>query len=229
MLSRLRLPAVQRPIELASTAQLLKPLVPFASFSTTPPSLAGIQKKKGSSAQNLPTKGKKVLNIKKKDPSKKTRIPLEQKRALKKRIVLSNANASQVGWLQDLSKSNMSNESVEGKVYGLPDVVVDALRLLRAFKVGQGWASYRRPATLIRREAWRLGKAMQVISGDNTSREAATQPGQTVKRVIYGPRGAGKSVFLLQVMAMASLRGWIVINIPEGKLFHHCRIALNLT
>jgi small subunit ribosomal protein S29 len=224
MLSRLRLQAVQRPIELASTTALLKPLVPFASFSTTPASLAAGQKKKSGPTlqQNLPTKGKKVLNIKKKDPSKRARVPLEQKRALRKRIVLSNANASQVGWLQDLNMTNLSHESAQGNVYGLPDVVVDALRLLKAFKVGQGWASYRRPATLIRREAWRLGKAMQAISGDSKSPDEAAQPGETLKRVIYGPRGAGKSVLLLQVMSMALLRGWIVINIPEGTLYHHC-------
>jgi small subunit ribosomal protein S29 len=183
-------------------------------------------KKKGSPThQNLPTKGKKVLNIKKKDPAKKTRIPLEQKRALQKRIVLSNANAPQVPWLQDLSKDNMSKESVDGKVYGLPDAVVDALRLVRAFKVGQDWASYRRPACLIRHEAWELGRMMQAIGGDQTSGNNAAQ---TLRRVVYGPRGAGKSVLLLQAMTMAFLRGWIVINIPEGML-HRCWILPNLT
>jgi small subunit ribosomal protein S29 len=226
MLSRLRLP-VQRPIEFASTQSLIKPLVLFAGFSTTPASLGPLPKKKKGpmTHQNLPTKGKKVLNIKKKDPSKKTRIPLEQKRALQKRIVLSNANAPQVPWLRDLSKDNMSTESVEGKVYGLPDVVVDALRLVKAFKVGQDWASYRRPACLMRREAWELGRVMQAIGGDQTSGDTEAQ---TVKRVVHGARGAGKSVLLLQAMTMAFLRGWIVINIPEGML-HHCWIIWNLT
>jgi small subunit ribosomal protein S29 len=217
MLSRLRLPAVQRPIELASTSSLLKPLVPFASFSTTPAVAAGVVKKKSNSGQNMPTKGKKVLNIKKKDPTKRERVPLEQKRALQKRIVLSNANASQVGWLQDLTKDNMTKEATEGKVYGLPDVIVDALRLVKAFKPGQGWASYRRPASLIRREAWQLGRAMKAIAGDQSSGDQLAQPGETLKRIVYGPRGAGKSVLLLQAMTMAFLRGWIVINIPEGS------------
>jgi small subunit ribosomal protein S29 len=217
MLSRLRLPAAQRPIELASTSSLIKPLVLFASFSTTPKASAAGRKKSNTPPQhqNLPTKGKKVLNIKKSAPSKKDRIPLDQRRALLKRIVLSNANAPQVAWLQDLSRENMSKESVEGKVRGLPDVVVDALRLVKAFKVGQNWASYRRPACLIRREAWELGRMMQGIAEHDSQ---AAYPAQTVKRVIYGPRRAGKSVLMLQVMTMAFLRGWIVINIPEGAL-----------
>jgi small subunit ribosomal protein S29 len=195
------------------------PLVFSAGFSTTP--RASLAAKKGSNAQalhNLPSKGKKSLNIKKAAPERKTRIPPDQKRALQKRIVLSNTNAQQVVWLRDLSKENMSKEGVKGKVYGLPEAVVDALRLVKAFKVGQDWAAYRRPACLIRHEAWELGKMMEGISRHQFGDNQAAGSAQTVKRVIYGPRLAGKSVLMLQVMAMAFLRGWIVINIPEGKL-----------
>jgi small subunit ribosomal protein S29 len=38
-----------------------------------------------------------------------------------------------------------------------------------------------------------------------------------VRRVIYGERGSGKSVLALQAKAMALLKGWIVVHIPEGK------------
>jgi len=38
-----------------------------------------------------------------------------------------------------------------------------------------------------------------------------------VRRVMYGERGSGKSVLALQAKAMALLKGWIVVHIPEAK------------
>lgn len=93
----------------------------------------------------------------------------------------------------------------------LPDEVVDSLRAVEAFKVGQGWGFFRKPATLIREEAFQLGKLMDGVATQDGSE------GQTVRRVIHGDRAAGKSVLLLQAMAMAFLKGWIVISIPESR------------
>lgn len=39
------------------------------------------------------------------------------------------------------------------------------------------------------------------------------------RRVLVGGKGSGKSVYLLQAMAMAFLNKWTVIHIPEGKHF----------
>lgn len=93
----------------------------------------------------------------------------------------------------------------------LPDQVVDSLRAVDAFKVGQGWGFFRKPATLIREEVFELSKMMDQLPKPSGSGY------QTVRKVIYGEPAAGKSVVLLQAMAMAFLKGWIVISIPEAR------------
>lgn len=93
----------------------------------------------------------------------------------------------------------------------LPDEVVDSLRAVEAFKVGQGWGFFRKPATLIRGEAFKLGKSMDDMAKSNAGQ------GEIFRRVIHGDRATGKSVLLLQAMAMAFLKGWIVISIPEAR------------
>ncbi|MBN6743425.1 hypothetical protein JKG47_23815, partial [Acidithiobacillus sp. MC6.1] len=37
--------------------------------------------------------------------------------------------------------------------------------------------------------------------------------------VVDGERGTGKSLMLLHAMATALVRGWIVLNIPEGTRY----------
>jgi small subunit ribosomal protein S29 len=76
---------------------------------------------------------------------------------------------------------------------------------VEAFKTTQGWGLFRRPGLLIREESVMLSrKLIQAEEGN-------------LRLVIDGERGTGKSLLLLHAMATAFVRGWIVINIPEGE------------
>jgi len=109
--------------------------------------------------------------------------------------------------MQDLSTANMHDKSTQGKVLGLPNDVVDAFRALDAFKATQGWSMFRRPATLITSHTQKLAQQIQSIGKDKS----------TVRQILTGEKGTGKSVLNLQAMAMASLKGWIVVHIPEAQ------------
>ena len=156
---------------------------------------------------------RKTLRLsKKKAPAKDTRPPAPgERKAIRKRIVLSNTNALVVPGLQVLNKDNCSKESIKNNVVALPDELVDSLRALEAFKVGQAWGFFRRPATLIREEAFELGTKMDTIT-TNGNRNPIVE-----RRVVHGERATGKSVLLLQAMTMAFMKDWIVISIPEGR------------
>jgi small subunit ribosomal protein S29 len=177
-----------------------------------------------------PKKGVRALRIKKKGKKERdAKPPAEgERKALRKRIILSNTNALEVPHLKDLSASNMTDRDVAGQVLGLPagdGEAVDSLRAVEAFKVGQGWGYFRRPACLIRSEAVELARLMEEIEkspGEGDARLEGSKvkdaSGQTLRKLVCGERGVGKSVLLLQAMAMAFMRNWIVINLPEGTL-----------
>lgn len=153
-------------------------------------------------------KGAKSFAMKKKVPVKAGKPPMPgERKAMRKRIVLSNTNALQVEGLHDLSK-DMEMAVHTGKVVGLPGEVVDSLRAVEAFKVTQGWGMFRRPALLIREESVFVTENMK----------AAEEQKAGLRLVIDGQRGTGKSLMLLHAMATAFVRGWIVLNIPEGAL-----------
>lgn len=109
----------------------------------------------------------------------------------------------------------MIHESSIGMVMALPGEVVDSLRAVEAFKPGQGWPFFRRPACLVRRENVELAQIIDSHSGNTT------------RKIVYGEKGVGKSVFLLEAMAMAFMKGWIVLNIPEGTKSHFNRTSLH--
>lgn len=131
-----------------------------------------------------------------------------ERKAIRKRIVLSNTNALEVQGLNDITAQSMTDENLRGHVLGIPGPVVDQLRAVEAFKVAQGWPLFRRPAMLMRKDTLELAKEIEDIS-------ARTQD-KIIRRVLVGERGSGKTVMLLQAMTMAFLKGWVVINIPEG-------------
>lgn len=130
-----------------------------------------------------------------------------ERKAQRKRVVLSNTNALEVQGMEDFSAESVPDASRLGHVLGLPTETMDSLRANEAFKATQGWSMFRRPATLIRKETVEMGKLVD---------EAAQK--RTVRKVVYGDRGSGKSVLMLQAMAMAHLKNWVVIHVPEGIL-----------
>lgn len=165
-----------------------------------------------------PKRGTRTLNVKRgrKAPSQDTgkRPAPGERKAARKRVILTNDNALDVLSLKDLDKATMLNEANGGLVKGIPAQAVDALRAVDAFKTTQGWRFFRRPATLIRRETLELAKLLQ----DVESRK------RTIRRILIGERWSGKSTVLLQGLAQAFLRDWVVVNLPDGTYILKYRI-----
>ena len=158
-----------------------------------------------------PSRGVKATFSKKKKgrPDRAGKPPPQgERKALRKRIVLSNTNALEVEGMQDFSIESMLDEGSQGKVFGIPGPVVDQLRAANAFKTTQGWGLFRRPGMLVRKETLWYGKMIEEMSREDDKK--------VVRRVLLGERGSGKSLMLLQAMTMAFLKRWTVINIPEG-------------
>ena len=133
-----------------------------------------------------------------------------ERKALRKRIVLSNTNALEVPGMQDLSAESMVDPNLQGRVIGISGPVLDQLRAMEAFKVSQGWGLFRRPGMLMRTETMEQAKQFKKMSKEGNQ--------DTLRKVLVGERGSGKSTLLLQAMTMAFLKKWVVINIPEGTL-----------
>ena len=130
--------------------------------------------------------------------------------------MLSNTNALVVEGLQDLTGDKLVRhvagstalDVMKGHVLGFNNDTVDALRALEAFKPTQGWSLFRRPASLVRRETAEVASDLA---------EAGGEAKESVRKVVFGERGSGKSVLLLQAQAMAYLKGWIVVHFPEAQ------------
>ncbi|KAI9814793.1 MAG: 37S ribosomal protein S23 mitochondrial [Pycnora praestabilis] len=204
------------PHGLSSSPSFLIPSC-AAPFSTSP-SLEAAAKGKGGPqlkrgqlpGSGPPGRGVKSLRIKKKVVVKSGRPPAPgERKALRKRIVLSNTNALEVKGMEDLDKETMVDHNSRCQTLGLPGPVVDQLRAVEAFKTTQGWGMFRRPGMLMRNESIEIGKILQSIDTEDK--------GRTVRKVFTGNMGNGKSMMMLQSMAMAFVRGWIVISIPEGQ------------
>jgi small subunit ribosomal protein S29 len=129
--------------------------------------------------------------------------------ALRKRIVLSNNNAIAVDGMLEFGVESIGDAQLHGQVVGLSISTVDQLRAVEAFKRTQSWGLFRKPAMLERRETIEYGKLFEEMSVEQT-------PRRYIRRIIVGERGSGKSMMLLQAMTMAFLKGWVVINLPEG-------------
>ncbi len=209
----------------------------IASFSTSGRKQA-VPPKAKPGVKKEATKGTKTLRIKKKAPAKPAGKPPAsgERKAARKRVVLSNTNALEVEGMRDLD-SNMLKEMTEdpaaqeatgeaeekqlataeeggvgkrelvGQVVGLKGETMDSLRAVEAFKATQGWGLFRRPGLLVREETVVLTRKLVT---------AEKQKGM-IRMVIDGDRGTGKSLMLIHAMATAFVRGWIVLNIPEGK------------
>ncbi|CZR50997.1 related to ribosomal protein [Phialocephala subalpina] len=196
------------------------------SFSTSA-ILAAAVKKPTLAARS---KGQKTLKIKKKAVVKTGKPPAAgERKAMRKRIVLSNTNALEVEGMQDLDEQMVEKlvrkkeedlsvsfaleaagemeAEVVGKVVGLKGETVDSLRAVEAFKTTQGWGLFRRPGLLLREESRELSRRMV----------GAARGREELRLVIDGEKGSGKSLMLLHAMATAFVKGWVVLNIPEAQ------------
>ena len=144
----------------------------------------------------------------KKKTRERPKLPaVGERRAQRRRIVLSNTNAIPVS-VEMWSKEKLTEEKYVGQMMALEGGLLDQLRDSQAFKTTQNWNLFRRPATLIREETIRIAREM--LNAESQKRVG--------KQLIIGERASGKSVLMLQAMSMAYMKDWIVLNIPEGKL-----------
>lgn len=183
-----------------------------AGFHTTTARYAAKKKAGGDSGPKY--REAKSAKMKKKKPVDRPRPPpVGERKALRKRIVLSNPNALEVEGMPDLSAENMADSRLRASVAGLPVSMLDQLRAVQAFQTKQGWSIFRRPGTVMRTESVVMGRLFDSISGDSEGK------GQVVKKIVSGVKGAGKSVHLLQAMAMGFLKNWVVFTVPDSKFF----------
>lgn len=190
-----------------TTTLALRPAVTqLSAFSTS----AFLQKNPHSPAarkgvQVKPSRGGRTLRLSKNKRAKTARPPATgERKAIRKRIVLSNTNAFEVSGLQDWSADNIASDALLGRMVGLPGSAVDGLRAAESFKSSQGWGFFRRPASLVRKETLELARHIE------------NHGGQSLRRLVIGEKGVGKSALVLQAHAMAFLKGWVVVHIPEG-------------
>lgn len=156
----------------------------------------------------------KSARMKKKKTVDRARPPaVGERKALRKRIILSNPNALPVEGLPELSAETMVDMRLRGTVVGIPISMVDQLRAVQAFKPKQGWSIFRQPGTVFRKETLQLGRLFERIETEGEDQ------GKVFKKIITGVRGSGKSVYLLQAMAMAFTKKWVVISVPESEFF----------
>ena len=210
-LSRLRIgihPSTTRTLAAAAWGQQT------TSFHTTAAQYKSpLQKKKtgppGSYQPQNTLRKTQTARLKKK-PRERPKLPaVGERRAQRRRIILSNTNAIPVTELEVWSKDNLAEEKYVGQMMALDGELLDQLRDSRAFKTTQNWSLFRRPATLIREETTKLAKGIQEIEGSEGQRKI-------LKHLIIGEQSSGKSILALQAMSMAFMKKWIVLNVPEG-------------
>ena len=202
-IARLSLQPPLRP--LPPVRQPTLPAAPTSAnaFSTSSPSLAA------GNVRDVAKRGRPALRLSKKKRVKSYKRPEPgERKALRQRIVLSNTNAQEVQGLVQYSPETVSQEENVGKFLALSNDSVDGLRACEAFKTSQRWAYFSRPCVLSRRNTFELSK---LLSECNDAEKK-----QTLRRMIVGEKGAGKSVLLLQAQAWALAKGWVVISFPDG-------------
>lgn len=159
------------------------------------------------SRRDLQLKVKKTFNKKRVSTEPERRPAPGERKAFRKRIQLSNSNALPVQGLGELGPATMASGGSRGRVFAIPDHIVDQLRALDAFKTTQTWSFFRRPHFLVRDETAELVARL----------EAARENKETLRCVLTGSRLSGKSLALLQAMSHAFLNHWTVVFIPEAQ------------
>lgn len=196
-----------RPAIVPRAPRIQPVLVAAAPFSTSSALLAAAAPPSIKSRRDLPTKVKKTYKKRANVAPVRKPNPGERK-AFRKRIQLSNNSALPVKGLDALDAKNMAQDASTGKVFEIPDSVVDHLRSLEAFKTTQSWSLFRKPHMLLRKETVELMKKL----------EASAESKQTLKCILTGSKLSGKSMAMIQAMSYALLNNWVVLHIPEGTL-----------
>lgn len=206
MASANSLRSLMRPSVAPRIHPIVCPTTAFSSsFSTTT-----VRSAKPPVAKTGPVQStKQKTNFRKAPAAAPTKKPNPgERKAFRKRIQLSNNSALAVENVETLAADNMTGATAKGKIFAIPDQLVDQLRALEAFKATQTWNLFRKPHFLLRKEV------VELI----TKLEAAANKKEAAKIVLAGSRLSGKSLALLQAMSYAILNKWVVINIPEGTL-----------
>jgi Mitochondrial ribosomal death-associated protein 3 len=191
-------------------------LLATKSFHTTAPQFDVVKKKSGPIQQK---KFRESTSAKtKKKRREKPKLPeVGERKALRKRIVLSNTNTLEIPGMEDMTPQNMTDVGHIGQMLGLEGALLDQLREAKAFKPTQNWNMFRRPATLVRKETVALGINVQEVNDSSNGEGTGAGLGaMTLQQIIAGERSTGKSLLLLQAMSMAYLNNWVVLNVPEG-------------
>ncbi|KAK9771504.1 putative Mitochondrial ribosomal death-associated protein 3-domain-containing protein [Seiridium cardinale] len=184
-----------------ATMAIPTPSAPFSTSTSRP------AKEEGSLTRHVRTGKKLVLGKKKKKPDSGKPVPPGERKAFRKRILLSNDNALEVAGLPPLSAENIVDPNAIGTMVGLPDRLIDQLRTSEAFKPTQNWGLFRKPHMLIRKETVDFLKNIT----DKVNKK------ETARVVITGEKGSGKSMLGLQSLSAGFLNKYVVINIPEGQ------------
>lgn len=195
---------------------------PFATTSAllvTPPKKTAGGKQQGQNNQKALAQKQKSSSNKFHHKKKKRDIVVTkryfqegERKQLRRTIVLTNSNAPAVV-LPDLSLDMAGDKNAAGAVFEIPDIIVDKLRVLEAFKVGQHWPYFRKPSTLVRRESVEIGKLVTWI---NENRKEPNGEQRYARCILDGTKGSGRSILLAQAMAWALQSDWVVISIPNG-------------
>lgn len=140
--------------------------------------------------------------IKEKNPKESKSQKLHDKIKIKK-------EDEAIDYDNDQSKLTVSGRKLTASVVGLSDETIDSLRASKAFKITQSWELFRQPGILIRDQSEIMNHRLLQAQEQKT----------TVRMVIDGAKGSGKSMMLLYSMATAFVHNWVVIHIPEGMPF----------
>lgn len=179
-----------------------------AAFSTS----AHLSAKTSSESSRHFRAGKRlILGTKRRRNIDKSKPPQPgERKAFRKRIQLSNDNALEVPGLGVFSPDLAVDPESIGKVVGIPTdpaELIDQLRACEAFKSSQNWSLFRSPHMLVRKETVDLATQMR----------DAIEKKETLRLVVTGNRGSGKSILGLQALTAGFLNKWVVVNIPEGR------------
>lgn len=169
-----------------------------------------------------PPPSTKALLTKQKTQSNKVRIKKKvvapakpaygegERKMLRRRIVLSNPNAKPVE-LPEMTGDLAGNLDTAGSVFALTDTVLGKLQALEVFETKQHWPFFHRPSTLIRTETVLIGVLLNNVGNTLGGNQLH------LRCILDGYYGSGRSILLLQAIAWALQKNWVVIPIPNGR------------